>query len=536
MIHINQIGYLPLAAKRAVITDGAGTFRVVKSDGGGVVFSGDTTAVGYDEISGDTVRHADFSAVTAPGRYRVVTDSGEESYNFDIRGGVYNALKKDMIKALYFQRCGYALDEKHAGVYAHGVCHAEKSAMLGDPSVLLDMTGGWHDAGDYGRYITPAANTIGHLLYAFEFFPAAFTEELNIPESGNGVPDLLNECRWELEWMLKMQDGNSGGVYHKLTTLKHAPFVMPEEDTAQMLVFPFSSMAAGGFAAAMALAYRVYKKYDEPFAQTMLGAAKLAWRWLADNPDFLQAPANPEGGDTGGYWDRSDLDERYWAAAELYRATGDSEYHDAFTALAARDFGKTGFGWEDVSALGTVSYLFNTERALDTAVKDKLAAIFMERAAALYDVHANDKYGTSLLAGEYVWGSNMIVGNNAIHLIIAAILSGDDKYVRAAAAQLDYLLGANPMGISYVTGHGENAYRNPHLRTAYADGIDDPMPGWVSGGPNYMLIDPRAKELFPNGAPPAKCYADDVDCYSLNEMTIYWNSPAIFAAAYFDRG
>ena len=100
--------------------------------------------------------------------------------------------------------------------------------------------------------------------------------------------------------------------------------------------------------------------------------------------------------------------------------------------------------------------------------------------------------------------------------------------------QLHYLLGRNALNVSYVTGHGEHAFKNPHNRPTFADGIELPMPGWVSGGPFKTPCDPKACELIPAGTPPMKCYVDEVESYSTNEITIYWNSPAVFMTAYFE--
>ena len=534
-IHVNQCGYLPSHKKTAVLTAPAEEFWLVDSASGERVYSGAVTYGGADEASGDDVSIADFSDFAAEGRYRVVTSSGEQSYNFNISAAAYKAVKIDMLRALYYQRCGCALEEKHAGVYTHAECHKDLSAILYNEDVLVDMTGGWHDAGDYGRYITPAATTVAHLLYAYELFPSKISDDMNIPESGNGVPDVLNECRYELEWMLKMQEKTSGGVYHKLTTYYHAPFVMPEHDKERMLAYPISSLATGAFAACMALCYRVYKKYDAVFADKMLAAAKEAWRWLIANPHFVGAPENPKGGNTGIYGDKSDKDERFWAAAELYRATGDELYHKVFADFAHQNFAKAEFGWVNVSAFASVSYVFNPSDVADERLREYLRGELIAKADKVYAVHLADKYGNSITPAEYCWGSNMVVANHAMNFVIAAILTSDKKYEEAAIAQIDYLLGKNAMGISYVTGHGENAYRNPHLRTTFADGIDDPMPGWVSGGPNSRPSDDTAMYLIKKGTPPAKCYIDRWECYSLNEMTIYWNSPVIFAAAYFDK-
>ena len=156
----------------------------------------------------------------------------------------------------------------------HDICHtAEAKIYNGEGTV--DVTGGWHDAGDYGRYITAGACACAQLLYAYKLFPKAFDGlDLNIPESGSGVPDILSECRYELEWMLKMQR-EDGAVYHKVTTMRHAPFIMPEDDKEQLFVFPISSMATADLCAVCALAAGIFRPFDKAFSGRLAKAAEL---------------------------------------------------------------------------------------------------------------------------------------------------------------------------------------------------------------------------------------------------------------------
>jgi endoglucanase len=560
MIHLNQVGYYPDATKVAIVVPGTSPRYVTKTNDGScwftnenlciekidssfdiydaksheVVFSGSLIEGVKDPVSGDKVYYADFSQFNKKGSYYICVPGSGKSYSFQIEDNVYGNTQKALLKALYFQRCGCSLDKKHAGLYSHDICHTKISKLLENPSVEIDATGGWHDAGDYGKYITPAATTIGHLLYAYKLFASSFEELTLIPESGNGVPDILNECRYELEWMLKMQDKDSGGVYHKVTTLRHADFIMPEKDTEQMYVFPVSSLATADFAASMALAYDVFKTVDLSFANSMKEAALLAGTWLEKNPQFVPAPDNPPNGNTGLYDNNSDLDERLWAASELYGITEDKKYQQLFLSLL-ESVKSIDYGWENVSGLGILAYVFNNNDGVDIKIQKKLKEMLIADAEYTLNIHKKDAYGTALLPEHYVWGSNMVVANRAMSLILGEILTKNKEYGKAALEQIHYLLGKNPMGVSYITGCGENAYKNPHLRTTAADGIDEPMPGWVSGGPNKNPCDGMAPWFQENPQPVAKRYLDLLDCYSLNEMTIYWNSPVIFALAYFQR-
>lgn len=547
MIAVNQVGYLTEAAKKAVLTKGR-NFSVVRLVQGTetVVLEKEADFFGFDISSQDTLSIADFSEVKEPGTYQIKDDSGNVSYRFTIGEKLYQPMQKDLLKALYYQRCGCALEEQYAGVYSHACCHIGEARLWENQEVCKEVNGGWHDAGDFGRYISPAAVAVAHLLYAFMLFPESFQEEINIPESGNGMPDVLNECRYELEWMLKMQE-EEGGAYHKLTSAKHADFMMPQEDKSQFYLFPVSSMATADYAASMALASRVYAAYDKDFAEKMLQAAKKAWQWLEKHPEYVGFQ-NPEQCNTGEYGDVCDKDERLWAAAEMLAATGEDRYAQALQELSRENLGKTDFGWTDVSGLASMAILTDKKKQVAEELREEYRTIVLQEAQRLVKISQESGYLAAMQPEDYVWGSNMVVLNRGMLLVLACILleqeeqtsSADsrrqkEQYEETALAQLHYLLGTNAVGYSYVTGYGENAYKNPHNRPTACDGIDLPMPGWVSGGPSGIPYDEIAIEKIPQGTPPMKCYLDDVRCYSLNEITIYWNSPAVFVTAYFNR-
>ncbi len=528
-IFVDQVGYRKKASKLAMMT-GAMTCTLVNND--------TSTAVeltpyyfGHDPASGDDVWKVDFSHITEEGTYHFEDNSGARSVNFRIGCGIYDAAFADMLRMFYFQRCGCALEEAYAGPFTHDICHTSLVADYEDPSVTAEMCGGWHDAGDFGRYISPAGVTIGHLLYAYTLFPRAFDKSMNIPESGNGIPDILNECRYELDWMLKLQKAD-GGVYHKVTTAVHAPFIMPEKDLEPLYAYPVSSMATADFAASLALASRAFAAYDVTYAEKLKNAAHAAFGWLLAHPEMVGFE-NPADCHTGDYRDVCDMDERLWAAAEIYRTCGDQEALMLLRKLTLANINKTGLGWEDVSGFAGLCVLFAPENTFPSDITDVFRNAFLDQGVVLRDITNNSGYAMSLRNNEFVWGSNLPVMSNACILLVAGMLSGDCSFINAAEEHLHYLLGRNPLNISYVTGHGENAFRNPHNRPTFADGIDEPIPGYVSGGPNVHPGDPKACENIPTGTPGMRCYTDAYESYSTNEITIYWNSIAVFAFAYF---
>lgn len=540
-IYCDQVGYPAKAEKKAVMTAGKEFCLIRADEGQETVYRAQGRSRGLDAASGDFVTEADFSAVTKEGRYYLENELGERSHPFTIGENVYGDLRRDLIKALYYQRCGCALDKEYAGEYTHPCCHMGEAVLWENPEVRKEVKGGWHDAGDYGRYISPAAVAVGHLLYAYTLFPAAFQESLNIPESGNGVPDVLNECRYELEWMLKMQD-EEGGAYHKLTSRRHADFIMPQEDQAQFYLFPVSSMATADYAAAMALASRVYREVDADFADQLLLAAKRAAGWLEKHPEYIGFH-NPEDCNTGEYDDECDRDERLWAAAELLITTKEQKYQEQLTLLQKEELTFTDFGWTDVSGFAALALLTDPKQSADAQTLAFLRQKVVTEADRLVRLSEESGYGTAMQPEDYVWGSNMVVLNRAMLLLLAALTKEtvqesmlDDakaRYEKTALSQLHYLLGTNAVDYSYVTGHGEHAYSHPHNRPTECDGIELPMSGWVSGGPFKTPCDEVGREQIKPGTPPMKCYLDHAACYSLNEITIYWNSPAVFVTAYF---
>lgn len=566
-LYINQAGYLPGSIKTVILAEEADKQKKHEFMAEKVIRiypQGDETCIlekkaeyfGLDEASGDDIWRADFSELTQDGIYRIKDEEGN-AVSVRVHEKIYDVMNQILCKALYYQRCGMELEEPYAGIFRRKSCHEDKAVLLEDYEKLgteaegtvkwFDVRGGWHDAGDYGKYTTAAAAALAHILYAYEVFPESFGASLNIPESGNGIPDILNECLYELRWLLKMQM-EDGSVCHKVTSRRHANFVMPHEDKRQMILFPVSSMAAADFAAIMALAHRVYRNYDRQFAGQALEAAKKAWDWLEEHPEFTGFQ-NPEGCNTGDYADTDDQDERLWAAAELYRVTGDEKYLACAGEFVEKVSNLTAMGWTDVAGFAGWAFLEAEikKNSRGTAETDKeitdqrevslctrFRNSFLKEAEKILKIQEQCGYFAALKRDDYGWGSNMVLLNRAMISGTAYLLCSEKRYREAVTKQMDYLLGVNAVGYSYVTEVGFHSCRNPHNRVAAADGIGYSIPGFVVGGPNEHPADEKAEWLIVPGTPPMKCYLDIWECYSLNEITIYWNSPAIFAAAFLE--
>lgn len=547
-IAVNQIAYGTNAKKIAVCKDGIkGHFYLCKAENGEAVFEGESSGLKFDSTNSIYVTHLDFSDFKENGRYYLATADGI-SFEFDICEKPYKDVTNAMIKALYFQRCGMDLEEKYAGPYTHKACHNLPAYLLTNPEVKFDdVSGGWHDAGDFGKYITPANQTVFNMMYAYELFGESVSDNLNIPESGNGVPDILNEAKYELDWMLKMQDKESGGVYHKVSTEQFAANDMPDTDSEKWKIQAMSPImvpATAGFAAAMAIASRVYKPFYPEFAETCLAASRKAFDYAMANYKDAKPFENVAPCCTGSYGDYCCLDECYWAAAELFRTTGEKIYEEKFAEFFEMDFSKTNFGAYHQGGHGSFAYCLaeNADPELKAKVLKEIidgaeeALVIYDRNAYLLCLHD----GVNKHENEYYWGSNAVLTNKLANMISAAYLTKSDKYDQAIKDSIDYIFGRNYISKCYVTGFGTNSVKNPHHRPSMFDGIEEPIPGLVAGGPNDrkwqrpVAVDgvKQSQGIDWENMPPAGCYIDWEWNWTTNEITIYWNSSCFYVTAY----
>ncbi|MDX2154110.1 MAG: glycoside hydrolase family 9 protein [Bryobacteraceae bacterium] len=531
-IKVNQAGYLPGTPKIAIVSSPAKEFLVRRVSDDAEVLRHALSNPGPDPDTGDTVQHADFTKITQPGDYYLDVPGVGRSWPFSVKKDVYARALYLAARAFYGQRCGIAVDlgTEFAG-YRYEACHraAAWHASSGK-SGPQQSTKGWHDAGDYGRYVVNSGLSTGTLLWAWELYQPRLT--LYIPESSNTTPDLLDEIRWNLEWMLSMQDSADGGVWHKQTSERFAGFVMPDKDTLPSVVIgtgsePYkSSCATADFAAVLAIAARVYKPLDAPFAARSLRAAEHAWTWLAAHPNVLFR--NPPGILTGEYGDRDCSDETLWAAAELWRTTRAARYLAYFLEHYRKHRITDPPNWPNVAPMALWTYALAKSPADAGAVK----AIREDSLRAAEDILArmeSNGYRIALSTKDYVWGSNGVLANYGVQLLVANALQSDRRYVEAALENLHYLLGRNTFSVSFVTQLGANPYRNPHHRPSGADTNHEPWPGLLSGGPNQRKQDPAMKKL--GSLPPARMFLDEQESYASNEIAINWQAPLVFLLA-----
>lgn len=524
-ILVDEIGYLPNDLKRAVYRgEGKPEFSVISVATGEEVYHGVAGMEIKCAAADETNRVLSFDDLKEEGEYYIQAGDAK-SVTFAVKDWAYRDAMKALLKFFYLQRCGTDLPEEYAGVFAHPECHNTPARIYGT-AMFKNVNGGWHDAGDFGRYIVPAAITVADLFLAIELDPDLTKLDFGAPVDYPEMGPLLSEIKYELDWMLKMQDDKTGEVYHKVTCSHFCDFYMPEEEKEELIISPVSYTATLDFAASLAMAVKYYKPYDEEYAKTLEEASKKAYD-AALKMD-VKGFRNPDGVVTGEYGDEVLEDELYWASAELFRAYGDEKYRKTFEEMAYKHISH-GYGWEDVYSFGNVAYILS-DYPVDETLKNIIIAAIDAKADSLMTLCKSNGYNVSFNEKSFIWGSNMYLIQNASHLYTAYFFTKKKEYLEAAIEHVHYIFGKNPCNVCFVTGFGTNRVKNPHHRPSAAK--KEPMPGMVIGGPDSGLHDPTAKK-FLQDAPAAKCYVDELLSYSTNEITLYWNSAMIVMLAQF---
>lgn len=567
----NQVGYFTDRAKKATFlcTDKNSMDFEIKDSSGKSVYSGKSEYFGYDADSDDTVHIIDFSDFTENGTYYIEAENGAVSREFTVGGSSsYSSMLYDALNYFYQNRSGIEIESKYitsgdADALARAAGHPSDMAEIEQTwgytgsSGTIDVTGGWYDAGDHGKYVVNGGFSLWMLQNQYETAQKFGYEEvfadgtMSIPENGNGSPDLLDEARWQMEWMLRMivDSGEyEGMVYHKAHDEKWTALgLAPADDEMKRIVKPPSTAATLNLAACAAQAARLWEGIDDDFAEKCLEAAEKCYAAAKKHPNMYAPLDESIGG--GAYGDDNVTDEFYWAACELYITTGDKSYYkdaessefflEVPTSLdGGESVGSVGsFDWGHTGSLGTMSILLN-ENAVDSGDFETAKENILS--ASDYYIGLEDKQGYGLPYGQstisyndsdtgYLWGSNSFVADNSIVMAYAYLLTGDDRHINGALGGVDYLLGRNAVDYSYVTGYGTHSIENPHHRY-WAYQVDELFPkapcGVLSGGPNSGMQDPwvQGSGWKKGEIAPQKCYMDHIEAWSVNECTINWNA------------
>lgn len=533
-IKMNQVGFKPGATKIAIVPGKGGhAFKVVNSADNSEVMRGNLSEHAIWVPSQEQVSRADFSQIMTPGRYRIEVLASGLSSEFIIDENGLDELHDAAAKAYYFNRASTGLDRKLAGKWSRTPghpddqvkVHASAASKARPEGTVLSAPRGWYDAGDFNKYVVNSGISTYTLMIAFEHFTEFYLERnLAIPESGDAIPDILNEIKWNLDWMQAMQDPNDGGVYHKLTTLNFSGELMPHEANAQRYVVQKSTAAALNFSAVMAVASRIFKTYIPEQAAQYEQQAIAAWQWASSYPNlpYIQ----PEDVSTGQYDDTKFDDEFAWAAAELFILTGQDSYLQRFNQLAVKPNIPT---WADSSALGYISLMHNANQRLSKQQVNDYKQPLLDLANDIVTLHQQSAYQVAMQSEDFVWGSNAVALNKALVLLQVYRASQNEAYKEVASGLLDYVLGRNPTGYSYVTGFGKKFPMHIHHRQSEADHVMEPIPGFVAGGAHSGQQDGCD---YPSNL-PAKSYLDDWCSYSTNEIAINWNAALVYVLAGF---
>lgn len=533
LILTNQVGYESRAPKKAMIRTSANLFQI-KNSNGKTILEKATGLKQYCSLSGDTVQTIDFSELKTKGEYYIIVNDSIISHKIIITNRPYTELAKSSLKSFYLNRSGMKIDSLFGGIWARPEGHPDTIVYFHSSAAdknhpensIMSSPKGWYDAGDYNKYIVNSSISTYTLLFAYNSFADYFNEvNMNIPESNNAIPDILDEALYNLRWMMTMQDSFDGGVYHKLTTKNFEGFVMPNDAVNKRYLVQKSTAATLDFAATMAYASRLFTHFDSNLpglADSCLIQSEKAWKWALKNPNTLYQQASDIS--TGAYDDTNIKDEWFWAASELYLTTGEKSYMKYFSSTS---FEVSTPGWRDVATLGVFSLLTSDKREEFKTIEAQLLANTNE----LILRETNSPYRIAI--NKYEWGSNSEFANQGVMKLLAYQITKNPKYLNSARESLDYLLGRNAAAYCFVTGFGSLSPMNIHHRPSVADSVQEPVPGFLVGGPNLIVPNDCGSDII-RSSYPAKSYADEQCSYSTNEIAINWNAPFVYLTSGID--
>ncbi len=582
-IHVDQFGYLPDDDKVAVISDPqigfnsdsnftpSNTLQVIDEASGNVVFEGEPNSWNggvTHNLSGDKGWWFDFSNISDPGTYHIYDPvNDEQSASFKINTDVYYGVLKAASRMFFYNRCGFEKTSEFVPAeYADGMSFnnplqdAECRYYL-DPeneSLEKDLSGGWFDAGDYNKYVTFATEPMHLLLSAYEDNPSVFADDWGIPESGNSIPDIIDELKWELDWLRKMNN-DDGSTHIKMGSISHSENVAspPSDNTDRRYYGPTCTSAEIVIAGIFAHASHVMAEIEglEDFAAILATEAQTTWNYVL--PKINSGDFDEECDDGTIKAGDADMDaakqkaHAVSSAAYLFQVTNEASHND-YVANNLNDTEPiaTGFwGPYDLSIKDALSMYSSLPNATAAAKQTIIASATQEVSNNyndLFEFSPDDLYRTAMPEWAYHWGSNMPKANlgNMNMLMQKNGLSGiDTESARKAALEhLHYFNGVNPLGMVQLSNMyelgAENSV-NEIYHTWFADGTPfdhaltsefGPPPGFVTGGANKdfsLNITP------PAGQPAMKSYLDFNDNWPNNSWEI--SEPAIYYQAAFIR-
>jgi endoglucanase len=551
VIRRNQVGMSPRQEKVIVVegTNPKGKLRITTPDGRTLKPKA-TIRTAISPLSGKKRYVVDLGELTDEGTYQVSV--GPTACSLTVTSHPYRDLAAASLRLFYLIRSGEPITM--GGTYnrplghpdTHVLVHPSAASALRPAGTVISSPLGWYDAGDYNKYVVNSAFSIGLMFASYEQQKEYFNLlDTHIPESRNQTPDFLDEMMFNLRWLVTMQDPADGGVYHKLTTPNFEGFVMPTDCHQQRYVVAKSVTATLDFAAVMADAARLFEPYQQDypgFSATAAAMAERAYQWAKEHPRefYVQSKLKDPAITTGEYGDQQADDEIFWAASALYRLTGRKQYLDDARRVQPTKFSTP--SWGGVSALGAFEWLASDGQKAAAHDEEALLRETMKKDLIAYADAAVEGVETSSFQspfgnkpGDFGWGClSEHCCCQAMVLLYADKLTGTTRHLRHALQNADYLLGRNATGYCYVTGFGEQRPMHPHHRPSAADGIEEPFPGMLVGGPNPGQQDKQnLKAPYPSDYPD-ESYFDTEASYASNEIAINWNASLVAFLCWLD--
>ncbi len=452
-ILVDQVGYVS-SSEKAVIFRGEklpDEFYICREDDGEIVYTGEIMRQGVNENLSEYDSQGFFNDFKQPGSYYIYADVLGESFSFNIADNIYEEVLTEACKKYYVNRCGIALSESYAGEGARSACHTTMARLQESPETQIDVSGGWHLDGDALRNTAYGSKTAEDILLAYELNPGAFSDDTGIPESGNSVPDILDEVRYEIEWLLKMQDPKTGGEYGAAVV---EPSGGGDIFSSPVYVTPIDLESTISFASVAARFSYMYRQYDSDFATSCLKAADRAWSCYLNN----QSP--------------DESSAAFKAAAQLYRATGAETYHNVLKEFFNRKDFKELFNTDKNAFVGAVTYL-SINQNVDMEICTAVMKLLMKRAE---DVAARASKNSYLVTTETVDNGFEKLLDDMMCLTITDHIIYNHEYTTIIENHAHFLMGMNPDAINYATRDTERTY--------------------ISCGTNGVMSDPGIDALF----------------------------------------
>ncbi len=534
---LDAAGYHPEATKTAIVEDvTAGTdvqFEVFDPDAPGLIpYTKGRVVLKVEKIrkyvdpkmAGPGAERwiLDFSEIREPGDYILRIKGQQEGVLFTVSEFLYWDTLIPTVRSFYLQRSGQEIDDRRTGLFK-ALSHAEDGLIITEDGEVYrkDVTGGWYNSGNYDKQTTPTAVSVAEMLALYEANPKTMNFmklEYPLTEPGLGdLPDYLHEIRYGLDWLLAMQR-NDGAFYRKVAGRSYPGLVRPEEDYQQRFIYGITTQDTAAATAALAMASRNYQKKDVGYAVKTLLAAQRGWRFLESHPEqIMDVSVDDDSGSPEYLNPGAEKAYRFWAASELYLATGKPEYHQ-YVLDNYKDLVVEPFSWRNPAMMGMMNYILYAPED-EPKVSRYFRAQIVRAADMLLDRIDENSYNISLK--QFTEGSNHQLLEHQAILLNAYRLTRKDKYRRAATESVRYFFGLNPLGKTFVTGLGENSVKNPSHRLVRV--THKVIPGLLVAGPNHFAKDGKT----PAGL-HALSYIDDPKAADVNKTEIMYNASLVY--------